>query len=353
MAQEQQRRPSRPLEVLDHQQQRARRRGLPEQRGDGLEQPVAAVLALGGERRAGRSAELRHQRREVGRRRGPARVGRVVAQRLHERLVGHDRLLVDAPVQDGRAARVGGGGEARRQPRLAHAGLPGEHDDAALRAPALVQHGQLGLAADEGPLLQPLEHDRERDGRARRGRRGGGRGLPGREQALVERGDLRRRRRPQLVAQQHAQLVVDAQRLGDVAARGERLHQRAVGGLAVGLARDQGARRALGRRQLARPEPQRRARERLQGVGVQRLELPAALLDPAPGQLGQQRALEPLQRRPRPPRPQPRGRPRRAPPPPRPPPRAPPPRRARRRAARAAGRRGPRSPRARARAARA
>ena len=32
---------------------------------------------------------------------------------------------------------------------------------------------------------------------------------------------------------------------------------------------------------------------------MQRLELPAALLDPAPGQLGQQRTLEPLQRRPR------------------------------------------------------
>ena len=149
VAQEQQRRAPRPLEVLDHEQQRPRRRGLPEQRGDRLEQPVTAVLALRGERRAVPAAELGHERREIGRRRGPARVGRVVAQRLHERLVGHDGLLVDAPVQDGRAARVGGGGEAGRQPRLAHARLPGEHDDAALRAPALVQHGQLGLAADE------------------------------------------------------------------------------------------------------------------------------------------------------------------------------------------------------------
>ena len=65
VAQEQQRRPPRPLEVLDHEQQRPRRRGLPEQRGDGLEQPVAAVLALaGGSLRA--VAELRHERRESG-----------------------------------------------------------------------------------------------------------------------------------------------------------------------------------------------------------------------------------------------------------------------------------------------
>ena len=75
VAQEQQRRPPRPLEVLEHEQQRPRRRGLAEQRGDRLEQPVAAVLALAGERSRRRApAELGHERRErLGRRRGRSR----------------------------------------------------------------------------------------------------------------------------------------------------------------------------------------------------------------------------------------------------------------------------------------
>ena len=229
---------------------------------------------------------------------------------------------------------------------------PASDDDAALRGPAVVQHGQLGLAADERALLQPLER-----------RAGSGTGAPAagadaaagagsrRQQALVERGDLRRRRRPELVAQQHAQLVVDAQRLGDVAARRERLHQRAVARLAVGLAPDQRARRPLGRRQLGRPEPQRRARERLERVRAQRLELGAALVDPA-ARAARAAAGARGDRAPRAPaRPRAPGRPRRAPPPPRPPPRAPPRRRGRRRAARAAGRPGPRWRRPRARAA--
>jgi hypothetical protein len=288
MTEQQQRRLPGPLEVLDHEQQRPRRRRLPEQPGDRLEQPVAAVLALPGRPlgHLGISPELGHERgeRRAVRRGRADRVRGVVAQRLHERLVGHHGLLVDAPVQHGRPARVGGRGKAGRQPRLAHPGLPGEDDDAALRIPALAQHGQLRLAADERPLLEPLEDERERDRRAR-GRRGRHRRL-GREQPLVERGDLRRRGRPELVAQQPAQAVVDAQRLGDVAARRERLHQHAVGRFAVGLARDQRARRALGGRELARAEPQRGTRERLEPIRVKRLQLAAALLDPASGQLG-------------------------------------------------------------------
>ena len=39
-------------------------------------------------------------------------------------------------------------------------------------------------------------------------------------------------RRPELLAQQHAQLVVGAQRLGDVPAREQRLDQRGASGLA-------------------------------------------------------------------------------------------------------------------------
>jgi hypothetical protein len=46
VAQQQQRRPPRPVQVLDHEQQRPRGGRLPEHRGDRLEEPVAAVLAL-------------------------------------------------------------------------------------------------------------------------------------------------------------------------------------------------------------------------------------------------------------------------------------------------------------------
>ena len=178
VAQQQQRRPPRPLQVLDDEHQRARGGRLAEQRRDRLEQPVAAVLALRRRPRGQRlsAGQLRHQRRqrlEVGRGADPARVRRVVAQRLDERLEGHDGLLVDPAVQHGRAAGVRRGGEARRQPRLADPGLAGHDDDAARAgrgsAPALAQHRELGLAAHERPLLQALEHDRQRDGRARRG----------------------------------------------------------------------------------------------------------------------------------------------------------------------------------------
>ena len=116
----------------------------------------------------------------------------------------------------------------------------------------------------------------------------------------MQRGDVGRRGRAELVAQQHAQLVVDPQRLGEVAARRQQLHQQRVAGLAVRLALDQRPRRAVGGRQLAAAQPQRRAGQRLQRVGVQPVELGALLVDPAPRELGQQRPLEPLQRRARP-----------------------------------------------------
>ena len=227
-------------------------------------------------------------------------MGDVVAQRLHERLVRDDGLLVDPPVEHGRAARVRLGGEARGQARLAHAGLARQHHHGALARPgalpAPAQRGELGLAADERALLARGEHGRERErggGGSRRGRR---RRLAQHEQAVVQRGDVRRGRGAELVAQQDAQAVVDAQRLGDVAARRQQLHQHRVAGLAIGLALDQGARRAVGGRQLAAAQPQRRPGERLERVGVQPVELGALLVDPAPGELREQRALEQLDR---------------------------------------------------------
>ena len=83
---------------------------------------------------------------------------------------------------------------------------------------------------------------------SRGGRRGRRRGSLG-EQPLVQ----RRARSapgiaPELVAQPHAQVLVGAQRLGDVAARGQRLHQQQVAGLAERRRLDDRARRRARRR---------------------------------------------------------------------------------------------------------
>jgi hypothetical protein len=210
VAQEQERRAARPLEVLDDEQQAAARGGLGDQRRGGLEEPVTAVLALGG--RVGgdvAAAQLGHERRQrvdVDRLPRPAGVRRVVAQRLHERLVRHDGLLVDAAVQHRRAVGARGGGGARGEAGLAHARLAGEHDDAARAGrrarPALAQLAQLALAADERARLEPRERGRQRHGGGRAGgrrlARGGGVALQ--QQALVQRGDVRGRRGPQLIA---------------------------------------------------------------------------------------------------------------------------------------------------------
>ena len=129
----------------------ARGRRLREQRRDRLEEPVARGL---GARRPGRSgappaASSGTQRRELlevrrGRARRARPPGAHVAQRLHERLVGHDGLLVDPPVEHRRAARVGRGGERGGQPRLADAGLARQQRRRRrrARAPAVAQHAR-------------------------------------------------------------------------------------------------------------------------------------------------------------------------------------------------------------------
>ena len=101
------------------------------------------------------------------------------------------------------AARVRLGGEARGEPGLPHARLPHDHDDRALpQLPRLPQRAELGRTADERALLARGEDGRQRQpGRGwRRGRR-----LVLHQQPVVQRGDVGRRRRAELVAQQHAQ----------------------------------------------------------------------------------------------------------------------------------------------------
>ena len=105
VAQQQQRRAARPLEVLDHEQQRALAGRLAEQRGDRLEQPVAAVLALAGRRaRARRSPRrARAPAARAPRRRSPGR-GRPRARRSG---AAPPRTAGRAPRSPRRCARAG------------------------------------------------------------------------------------------------------------------------------------------------------------------------------------------------------------------------------------------------------
>ena len=84
----------------------------------------------------------------------------------------------------------------------------------------------------------------------------------------------------ELLAQAHAQVVVDAQRLGGVAACGQRLHQHAVAALAERRRRDDRARRALGRADPGAAQLERRRAHALERAQAHLLDVAAALLDP-------------------------------------------------------------------------
>ena len=69
----------------------------------------------------------------------------------------------------------------------------------------------------------------------------------------------------ELVPERRPSPLVDAERLGYVPARGERLHEQAIAGLAQRVVLDEPARRALGARELAAADPKAG-----RGVGLQR-----------------------------------------------------------------------------------
>ena len=84
------------------------------------------------------------------------------------------------------------------------------------------------------------------------------------EQAPVELHDSAGGHRAELVAQQAAQLLVDAQRLGDVPGRRQGLHQQPVAALAVARAADELPRRALGGAELVAADGESAARDPLE-----------------------------------------------------------------------------------------
>ena len=151
----------------------------------------------------------------------------------------------------------------------------------------LAQAVELAAAADEGGAAAGGEERRApsgsgagRGGGAGVGSGSGGLGALGLQQPLELGLDLRAGRDAELVAQQRAQPLVDAQGLDEVALRLAHAHQQQVAALAEGRELDQLLRGALGRRQLG-------AADREAGVAAQLARLEAELLEPAP------RILEP------------------------------------------------------------
>ena len=226
------------------------------------------------------------------------RARRPAAQHLDHRLVGRQRLLVEAAVEHGRAVVVRARRELGHAAGLADPRVAGEQDERALAlqrlAPAALQVGELDGAADERvPVDRGGQRCRPRRGLPRTGGRDGrDRAVHGRRlaaQDALEDGHRRRaRRRAELLAQQRAQLLEGAQRLGGVARGLVDLHQQPVRGLAERRRGDRRARGLLGRPELAPTLAQPRFGERLQRAQADRLQLAALLGRPAALGVGQE-----------------------------------------------------------------
>ena len=313
MAQELQRRAIRPLQVVEDQHHGDLGADLADQRRDGVEEAVALRVGLGPGDRArrhvvrGRRAELRQQDRELRRARAEPlaqrvqrRARRPPAQHLHHGLIRRQRLLVEAPVQDDRALAVGVRGQLGGRPGLADPRVAGQQDERPLAlaglAPAAVQVGELDAAPDERVAIHRAPQRRRpgrglpRDPGARRHRpqRAVHGGRLAAQDALEDRHRRRAGGRAELLAQQRAQLLERAQRLGGVAGRLVDLHQQPVRGLAERRGGDRGPRGLLGRAELAPALAQAGLGERLECAQPDRLQLAPLLGRPAALGVGQE-----------------------------------------------------------------
>ena len=316
MPQQLERRPVRPLQVVEHEHHRRLRADLAQQRGHGVEEAEALRVRLraahvpapaGGGMVGGRGPELRQQDRELRRARAQPvaqgvqrRARRPPAQHLDHRLVERQGLLVEAPVEHRRAVRVRAGGHLGHEPRLADPGVARQQHQRALSlgglTPAALQEGELDPAPDQRVAIH-RGGQRRRPRRGLQGHRQGGHGgrsaVRGRRLAAehaLEHGHRRLPgRRAQLLAQQRAQLLERAQRLGRVARGLVDLHQQAMGGLAEGRGGDRGACGLFGRAQLAPALAQPGLGQRLQSAQAQRVQLPPLLGRPAALGVGQER----------------------------------------------------------------
>jgi hypothetical protein len=296
-----------PVQVVEDDEQRRRAGDLGEQRRDGVEEaePLGAELphvqrARGAVRRRAElrqhDAQLTGARAEPAGERGERGAARPAAQHLHDRLIGRDPLLVEAPVEDDRAVAVRVVGELGGEPRLSDARVPGEHDEPAgaarAAAPRVVEARRLGRAADESmPAADAVERGRPAaggDGRRRARRRERALRWPSVQEPFVHGHRFGPRRGPQLVAEEPAQLLERPQRLSRVAGRLVRLHQQAVRGLAERRHRD---RRPRGLDRLAElAAAQRRVGEHLAGADPQAVHGAALLVQPRAVAVGEELA---------------------------------------------------------------
>ena len=174
---QQRRRLVRPVQVLQHQHDRPRLRRVREQRAGRLEQAVPLALRVA----ADRLGEIRQPARELGNESGELAAVRadlaaqhlrrqrrdVPAERLDERLIGDQQLLVTAAEQHRRALLVCGVSELARQPRLADPRIAGDHREPSRPTPSVGPPGpqppKRVLATDERAAPPP----RQRRGKRR------------------------------------------------------------------------------------------------------------------------------------------------------------------------------------------
>ena len=163
VAHEQQRGLVGPLQVVEHERHRLDARDARHEHGHRLEQAVALRLGLALQRRGEVGHTLGEQRDEPGEltaetlelraQRGVRRRRDVVVERLDERLVRHQHLLVAPAVEHGRAVGVQPAGQLTRELGLADAGLT-RHEQrptstGARVRPRLEEPLELGVAAHE------------------------------------------------------------------------------------------------------------------------------------------------------------------------------------------------------------
>ena len=231
-----------PMQVVEHEHHGPVLRGLAQQRAHGLEQPRARALRVAGQR----LREVGDQLRELGHE--PSQLAAdqvhlsgqlarrtrvdVLSQRLDERLLCEQALLVAAPVEHDRSVLERALRELRRQARLADARLAvHEHDP-----PAAFAHlGVGGSPAPRGPTTRPtnVPSPAAVEGRGQREPRrlaGGCRAVEIQRRGLLEDRLLqllerRARLEAQLARQELARARVDVQRVALALAAIQREHE--------------------------------------------------------------------------------------------------------------------------------
>jgi hypothetical protein len=192
--------------------------------------------------------------------------------------------------------------QLRGQARLADARVAGQQNEPpGARARLLeqpVELADLRAAPDERVALGQYAERRRPGVRLHCGRRRDGRRRLATQQPLVDGHRRRAGHRPELLAQQRAQLLECPQGLGRVAGRLVDLHQQDVSRLAERRHRDGRAGGLLGGAEIAPALAQAGQRDRLQAAQADRVELAALLVQPRAVAVGQEARAVDARRRP-------------------------------------------------------